>query len=327
MRVKEMERRMEDEMRKKKKDWEREVEKMKEEFLKLYPSDKEWGSEELISDPLVYRRRGSTDILDKRKMKTLFMEYPDTGRRYKIRFDVSEYDQETISVSADSDVIHVKASRKEEDTENKVFMREYSRKIEKPKEIDPDKLKCYLTRDDILIIEAPLPPHSLNLRKTTASPSHSSISTSSTRSRSPSNSPHTPSGTRYGSPFFTGKNCERRMNLILDIGKCFSPKDVSVQVLKENRIIIKARHEERTSERFSKDKFSKEFELTEKIDPYTLRAGLTDDGKLIVGALGKMTDASKKTAATKSVAEEIASKSTPCNVLDLARFPPSTPTA
>lgn len=317
-RLKEMEKRMEEEMRRKKKEWEKEVEKMREEFLKLYPSEKEWGSEELISDPLVYRRRGSVDVLDKRKMKTLFMEYPDSGRRYKLRFDVSDFEPESVDVSSDVDTITVKAGQKDG--------HDFSRKIELPSKVDPEKLKSYLTKDGILIIEAPLPPHSLNLRKASASPSHSSISTTSTRSRSPSNSPHTPSGSRLGIPVFTGKNGERRMHLILDIGKVFGPKDTSVHALKDNRIIIKAKHEERTSERFSKNKFSKEFELNEKIDPYTLRAGLTDDGKLVIGALGKNTDAANKAAFTKAVVDEIAAKATPCNVLALASFPPVTPT-
>ena len=324
-RLKDMEKKMEDEMRRKKKEWEREVEKMRDEFLKLYPSDKEWGSEELISDPLVYRRKGSIDVLDKRKMKTLFMEYPDSGRRYKIRFDVSDYEPESVEVTADSDIIKVTAIRCME-VDGKTVRKEYSRKLERPSKVDPEKLKSYLTKDGILIVEAPLPPHSLNLRKASASPSHSSISTSSTRSRSPSNSPHTPSGIpKIGIPIFTGKNGERRMHLILDIGKVFGPKDTSVHALKENRIIIKAKHEERTSERFSKNKYSKEFELSEKIDPYTLRAGLTDDGKLIIGALGKHTDAAQKAAFTKDVVEEIAAKATPCNVLALASFPPVTP--
>ena len=158
-RLKEMEKRMEEEIRRKKKEWDREVEKMREEFLKLYPSDKEWGSEELISDPLVYRRKGSIDVLDKRKMKTLVMEYPDCGRRYKLRFDVSEFIPDTIEVMADCDVISVKA-KKSVEVDGQRMQKEYSRKVERPSKVDPEKLKSHLTKDSILIVEAPLPPHS-----------------------------------------------------------------------------------------------------------------------------------------------------------------------
>jgi hypothetical protein len=58
--------------------------------------------------------------------------------------------------------------------------REYERKIEKPKEVDAAKLKSYLTTDGILIVEAPVPPKSLNLRKTNHSGGSPQRSTSGT---------------------------------------------------------------------------------------------------------------------------------------------------
>lgn len=326
MRLKEMEKRIEEEVRKKKKDWEREVEKMREEFLHLYPSERQWGSEELLNDPLVCKRRGSTDILDAKKMKTLFLEYPDTGRRYKIRFDVSGFDPKNVKVSTDGERIVVKATRMEDiDGSGKKSLREYNRKIERPKEVDSSKLKSFLTCDGVLIVEAPLPPRSLSLRKLSHSPSHSSQgSHASSRSRSPSNSPRTPSSMpKVGVPTFQDINGERRLCLILEIGNTFKPKDITVQIIKENRIQVKAKHEERTSERLSKSKFFKEFELTEKIEPFSVRGGLTDVGKLMIGAMAKGHFQGTKKDAGETVALDINDKSTPCNVLDLASFPPT----
>ena len=52
-----------------------------------------------------------------------------------------------------------------------IFWAEFVRKVEKPKEVDHTKLKSTLTTDGILVVEAPLPPATLNLRK--ASPASS----------------------------------------------------------------------------------------------------------------------------------------------------------
>lgn len=326
----ELEKQMEEEVKKKKEDWEQEVERMKEEFLHLYPSDRQWGSEDYLDDPLVYRRRGSTDVLDLKKMKTMYLEYPGFGRRFKLRYDVSGYDPETITVSCEGDRIIVKATSKQEDADGKLVDREYMRKIEKPIDVDPEKLKCFLTSDKILIVEAPLPPKSLNIRKTSASPSHSSYSSS--RSRSPSNSPLTPkdkaAAPKPGIPQFNGKeSIDRKLTLMVDIGNVFKPREITVQVLGPTRLMVKAKHEERTSERFCKSKFCKEYELGEKIEAFSLRAGLTEDGKLLVGALGKGVQVSNKSASLRSLIKDVygdaGGATSPCNVLDLASFPPT----
>jgi len=89
----------------------------------------------MLNDPLVARRRGSTDILDVKKMKALFLEYPDSGRRCKLRFNVVGFEPKNVSVESDGERIIVKGSRKEENTDGVSYMREYARKIEKPKEV------------------------------------------------------------------------------------------------------------------------------------------------------------------------------------------------
>ena len=72
------------------------------------------------------------------------------------------------------------------------------------------------------------------------------------------------------------------------------------------RAQVKARHEERTAERLSKNKFSKDYELPEKIETYSLRGGLTVDGRLYVGAIVKgQAGGLTKLAAGDLIAEEI----------------------
>ena len=134
----------------------------RDEFLRLYPSDVQCHSDELLlSDPLIARRCGSTDMLDENKMKTLYLDYPDAGRRYKLHFDVAGFDVSSIRVSTDDSRLVVRASRCDEQR------RVYCRKIQTPRDIDYTKFECYLTVDSVLVIEAPAPycSHSHNIRK------------------------------------------------------------------------------------------------------------------------------------------------------------------
>lgn len=334
-RLREIEKKLEEEAFKRKREWEKEVERMRREFLTLYPVDKTWDTGEGSDDPLVARRRGSVDILDTKKMKTLFSDSPYHGYKFRLRFDVKNYEIDTLKVNLEGDAICVRAVRKEEQEDGEVIQKEYYRKIEKPVEVDSDKLHCCLTKDKVLIVESSLPPNTLNFKRSNkpGSPSHfCSSAPSSSHSQSPSNSPHTPSSgisvalNKPGVPIFGGLPNERRMNLVVDIGKYFKPKEITCQVLASNRIMIRAKHEERTTERFSKSKYNREWELGEKIEAYSIRAGLTEDGKLIVGALGKDHDMVKKGRHGQELWDELSSDATPCNVLDLASFPPKTPT-
>jgi len=51
--------------------------------------------------------------------------------------------------------------------------------------------------------------------------------------------------------------------------------------------MVKAKREEKSTERLSKSKFLKEYELGEKIETYSLCGGLAGDGKLVVSAFVK----------------------------------------
>lgn len=128
--------------------------------------------------------------------------------------------------------------------------------------------------------------------------------------------------------------------------------------------MIRARHEERTSEYVAKNKFSKEIDLPERIDGQSVRSGFAVTGKLFVTAAvksavpaghppgsGQVNSAAPAAAAAATAvpscepvaddrdgddqlattldAEELLIADArgvelmPCNVLDLASFPPT----
>jgi len=199
------------------------TEQMKDEFLKLFPTDRVWGSDELLVDPLVIKRRGSTDILNPRRMKTMITSSPeDCEKKFRLRFDLNGFDHKSVRVSADSDRITVRALKlddpigggemvqKDLGTETVVASsanggatagaagvgttssssgssfssaaKEYCRKIEKPRDVDHNKLKSRISSDGILLIQASLTSSSRRTSKSGSitrktnigpSPSHS----------------------------------------------------------------------------------------------------------------------------------------------------------
>src|SRR6218665_1855489 len=289
-RLKEMERRMIEEIRRKEQDWEKNVEQMRQEFLNLFPSDRPMEKEEeeegcsgfATEDNLVMRRFGSTDVFDVSKMKTIFFEYPSlceqtrpldsatstenvnditspavcsefSGKRYQLRFNVSDFEPQTVKVTTDEVRIVVYAVRLEEDEYGITTQREYCRKIQKPKEVDHSKLMACITSDGILLVEA-------LLKKSSADEDHGRLSHSASRfsygshksgssqgSKSPaSSSPGTPSKDKFGVPVFRDENGTRRMHLTVDLGSAFEPEDITIQVIKKNRIQVRAKHRVKT---------------------------------------------------------------------------------
>ena len=269
-RLKEIERKVDEELRKKRRDWNRDVARMREEVIQLLPVDrsKEDGDADAAAEaatatlePFIARRRGSTDSLDVRKMRTLFLEYPDGGRRCKLRFDVSGFDDDEIAVTTDGDRIIVRATTTPSDDDDG-RRREYVRKIEKPKDVDHTKLKSTLTTDGILVVEASMPPSTLNLRKsspasstrssanhngaTAASGSTASLplSKSSSRAGSPAPTQQTPPQSSIcprellGVPVIREVDGRRRLSLIIDIGTTFTPKEITVFIIKEARLQV-----------------------------------------------------------------------------------------
>ena len=122
---------MDAEKKRKQRDWERDVQRMRDEFLQLHAVDRHWGSDELIVDPLVARRRGSTDTLDTRRMKTMYTtsgsashghESP-THRRYRLRFDLSRFDVDSVRVAVSTERIVVRGSCLTDSGERRDFVR------------------------------------------------------------------------------------------------------------------------------------------------------------------------------------------------------------
>lgn len=81
----------------------------------------------------------------------------------------------------------------------------------------------------------------------------------------------------------TERGCE--LVLLIDIGAPYTPEDLLVKVDGKN-LLIEAEHVEQTDGKKSKSSFSREFELSEHVDPDSV-AALLKDGRLKISGLAK----------------------------------------
>ncbi|XP_055338546.1 heat shock protein beta-6-like [Paramacrobiotus metropolitanus] len=80
----------------------------------------------------------------------------EDGKCLRLRFDVSEYRPEEISVKTVDSKLKVHAKH-EQKGDGKSVYREYNREFLLPKGTDPELIRSTLSKDGILTVEAPLP--------------------------------------------------------------------------------------------------------------------------------------------------------------------------
>ncbi len=283
-------------MEKRRREWEDEVDRMRHDFFKLRPSDRMSGEREL-SNGTNGNRMLTADPTQ------MFVDGEKGDKKFRVSFDVSQFSPEEISVRTQDQKLLVHA--KHEDTgDGKNVSREYSRQIDIPRHLDPEKLQCTLSKDGILQVEAavpapayekicseaPKPFHSHGFT-TSALPSQpvpqysqvplpTSVKTTHSAAPVPQTSPG--SGFKTG-PVLTEQDGARKLKMTVDIGAEFKPEEVLVKTV-DRKLQISAKHEEKMQGRTTMREFSKELELPENVDPNSVTASMSEDGKLIIEA-------------------------------------------
>ena len=79
------------------------------------------------------------------------------NRKLALRYDVSKFSPEEITVKTTGNEVVVHAKHHEESEGHKVH-REFTRKFTLPHNVDPTTLKATLSKDGVLHVEAPAPP-------------------------------------------------------------------------------------------------------------------------------------------------------------------------
>ena len=269
-------------MERRRHDWEDEVERMRKDFFKLTPSGGNGG--ETITQSI---NGGS---LMAGKPHEVYLEDSTGDKKFRVSFDVSQFSPNEINVRTQENKLIVHAKH-EETGGGKNVSREFSRQIDLPKHVDPERLQSTLSKDGILQVEAPVAAPSYE--KITAdnaapvravAPSHhmEHLPPLQTSGLSGSSSGSPGSGFKTG-PVLTEQDGTRRLKMTVEIGREFKPDEVMVKTV-DKKLQISAKHEEQVQGRTTMREFSKELELPENVDPNTVTASMSEDGKLIIEA-------------------------------------------
>ena len=261
---------MEMKMEKRRKEWDDEFDRIRNEFFTLKPSE---------------NHRGSVDKVD--HLSTVY-ENDITGRRFKVRFDVSEFRAEEIQVKVQDNKLSVAAKHEEKSNKSSVS-KEYCRSVDIPDDVDQDKLQCVLSKDGILTVDGPV-KGTLVIRQESILPIQHSGPTSPQPNAFNQIAMVSPTpvarpleiATPVKNPIITEPDGTRKLRLSVDVGE-FKPEEIVVKTA-ERKLIVHAEHEEKLSGRTMHKEFNKEYELPESVDQSAITAYIGEEGKLFVEA-------------------------------------------
>ncbi|KAL3841362.1 hypothetical protein ACJMK2_019520 [Sinanodonta woodiana] len=250
---------METRMERRRKEWDDEFEKIRNEFFHLKPG--------------LAERRASTIGLDKiDSLKTVYEQDAQGNQRFKVRFDVSEFKPEEIQVKVQENKVIVYA-RQEVHSNKSSVSREYSRQVDIPPNVDQERLNCILSKDGILTVDGPVHGTQLAIKKTML-PIQEAIHEPSERTLQVA--------TPVKNPIITEPDGTRKLRLTVDTGE-FKPDEIVVKTL-EKKLVVHAEHVEKSEGRTMHKEFNKEYELPDSVDQSAITAYIGDEGKLIIEA-------------------------------------------
>lgn len=252
------------------------------------------GRGSLFSDPLGPGGARSGTFTTESSSGTTEGRVDADNKRFVLSFDVSKFAPEEISVRTNDQKLIVHAKH-DENIDGRSTSREFSREVDIPRNVNPLALQCTLSSDNILQIEAPL-----------ALPSYDSVSPSGSLSPAASVSPSLhqqqlqqqangktspttttvvttgPTAMQKGSNL-THEDSSKTYKISVDIGSEYKPEDINIKTI-NRRLVVNARHEDKTPGRTSSREFSREFDLPDFIEPNSVTASMTEGGTLIIEA-------------------------------------------
>jgi HSP20 family molecular chaperone IbpA len=245
---------VENRMQERRKLWEDEFDRMRQDFFTLKPTGKS--------------PQALTPMNLDTGMRSMFETDADGVERFRVRFDVSEFQPEEIQVKVQENKLIVNAKHEEKSAQTSIS-REYSRQVDIPSSVDQERMQCVLSKDGILSVDATVTQLSI-----TSSDAIFPIKSSPSKSLD--------MATPVKNPIITEADGSRKLRLQVDIGE-FRPEDVVVKTM-DRKLIVHAEHEEKTSGRTLHKEFNKEYDLPESVDPSSIQAYIADDNKLTIEA-------------------------------------------
>eukprot|EP00918_Siedleckia_nematoides_P052407 GHVU01114519.1.p1 GENE.GHVU01114519.1~~GHVU01114519.1.p1 ORF type:complete len:315 (+),score=41.81 GHVU01114519.1:573-1517(+) len=251
-------------MERRRQEWEYEVDRMRKDFFQLKPNETRRGSSENLLESV-----GLDNVFYDTKQN----KGDEGAKTFRVSFDVSQFKPDEINVRTEESKLYVKAKHEEKASSGNMT-HEFSRTVDIPKNVDPAAITCTMSNDGILQVEAPVSAPAYQQICNTAS-------TSLNLNRPPSLGGG--AGQLQTGPMVTEQDGTRKFKISVEVGKEYGAQDISVKTV-DRKLVVHARHEEKTPGRTSFREFNKEYDLPEDVDPNTVVASMSEAGVLMVEA-------------------------------------------
>lgn len=334
---------MESQLENRRTDWEKEVEKMQQNFFNVKTTDAKvedkddvtsgsGGEHALMVSSTGKTPRSGSDILEIGNAKELFSESPDGTKIYRKRFDLSGFNPEDLSVRIEGNKLYISAKR-EEDFAGSKSTRDFKRTVDIPEAVDGDELASSLNDDGILTIEAPVDEskipkkeepkeHILSLKEAldpafdnfgvVSPPGYSSVVRSSTYGGSSGSSPGGPNPRRFHCLEATKTPHGHKLQTDMYLGKKYKAEDITLKVY-DDKIRVEAKSEDVVGGRTARRQFSRDVTLPEAVQRDSFRAMFGGDGKLYMG--GSFVTNEDHDALLQSILDDMPADGKDCNVI------------
>lgn len=250
---------MRNRMENRRKEWNVEVDRMRKDFFGSKPAD--------AGTPSIQKEPGKDNGKTLERLKSTVC---DGGNKFRVCFDVSSFQPDEICVRTEEQKLVVNARHEDKSPDGKrTVTREFNRQVDIPRNVHPESMRCTLTRDGQLQVEADLDRRRLSAPASTTTGSYHKITPWAPSS--PIVSPNT-------------KTAESKMFTVsLNIGSDFEPEDLSVKTV-DRKLVVSARRQVFRPGNTSMSEFHREFDLPDLVDPTTVTANMTEEGYLLIEA-------------------------------------------
>ena len=265
-----MEEKLTGELEGRNRDWENQVEKIQQDFFGGKTMASEGGS----------KASTTADPLDLNNVNNLFVDNPDGSRMFRVRFDLHDYEPSDMKVRTTNGILHIVAQKEFKDGDDK-RTRRFNRTVEIPRGVDPDLLTSSFSEEGVLTIEAPAPPDYNTISQRFSS---KDVPVIASISRTVPTEGAKDSISRVNAPFILGKDGEQIMKLVVDVGSGYKQDDVLVHAYGV-KVVVDGKIEQKVGDRVSRKSYSREFDLPEFVDPFTMRARWSQNGHLTIAAM------------------------------------------
>ncbi|XP_018649076.1 putative heat shock protein-HSP20/alpha crystallin family [Schistosoma mansoni] len=248
----------------------------------------------LVSLAIQYSERmGSLDVPSTGSVNDFLKDAYEVGEdgkvHFKVRFDAQGFAPQDINVTSSENRVTVHA-KKETTTDGRKCSREFCRMVQLPKSIDDSQLKCRMTDDGVLMLEAPVKVdqnQSLTLNES---------GQVAVRPKSDNQIKAVPASQAlvakgvHGLSYVDDGSGGKRLHVEVPVDPVYKPEDLFVNV-DSNRVVVSGRHHKQKSDQHGRSssfaEFSQSYAIPETVDPLSVSAQVVGNTLVLEAPLEK----------------------------------------